>query len=142
MSELESWRLKARAWLESVAPTFGMEARRGLSEADDLALGRRYAAARFEAGFAGINWSTEFGGQGLSPLHKMIFEQEEMRFGLPGGYFGVSLGMPVPVVMRFCEDKAWVRERVIAGAERRGDLVPALFRAVGRLGPRRASHAG
>jgi alkylation response protein AidB-like acyl-CoA dehydrogenase len=114
MSELESWRLKARAWLESVASTFGMEARRGLSEADDLMLGRRYAAARFEAGFAGINWSTEFGGQGLSPLHKMIFEQEEMRFGMPGGYFGVSLGMPVPVVMRFCEDKAWVRERVIA----------------------------
>jgi alkylation response protein AidB-like acyl-CoA dehydrogenase len=114
MSDLEDWRAKARAWLQSVAGEFGREARRGLSETEDLALGRRYMAARFAGGFAGINWPPEVGGQGLTPLHKVIFEEEEMEFAMPSGYFGVSLGMPVPVVMRFCEDKAWVKERVIA----------------------------
>jgi len=114
MSDLDAWRDKAHAWLESVAGEFGREARRGLSEADDLALGRRYLALRYAAGFGGINWPTEFGGQGLTPLHKVIFEEAEMGYGMPSGYFGVSLGMPVPVVMRFCEDRAWAKERVIA----------------------------
>lgn len=114
MSELDSWRARARAWLESVAGEFGKDARRGLSEEQDLALGRRYQRARFEAGFAGINWPVEFGGQGLSPLHKVVFEQEEMPFGMPTAYFGVSLGMPVPIIMRYCADTAWVKDRVIA----------------------------
>lgn len=114
MTDLDTWRLKARSWLQSVAPTFGFPARRRLSEADDLALSRRYLAARHAAGFAGINWSVEFGGQGLSPLHKVVFEEEEMAFGMPTGYYGVSLGMPVPILMRFGEDKAWVKARVLA----------------------------
>ena len=114
MSDLDAWRDKARGWLASVAPTYARPVRQGLSEEQDLAVARRYMAERFDAGFAGINWSPEFGGQGLSPLHKIIFEQEEMALGMPTGYFGVSLGMPVPVVMRFCEDRAWARERVIA----------------------------
>jgi alkylation response protein AidB-like acyl-CoA dehydrogenase len=44
----------------------------------------------------------------------MIFEQEEMPFGMPSGYFGVSLGISVPVVMRFAQDRAWAKERVLA----------------------------
>ena len=101
MSDLDAYRLKCRAWLESVVPTFGKRALAGLSEQDHLAMGRRYQRAKFDAGFAGINWDPEFGGQGLSPLHKVVFEQEEMTFGMPMGYFGVSLGISVPVVMRF-----------------------------------------
>ncbi|MFA7602686.1 MAG: acyl-CoA dehydrogenase family protein [Novosphingobium sp.] len=114
MSDLEAYRLKARAWLESVEPVFGRAAQAGLSDAEHLALGRRYQRAKFDAGYAGINWDPEFGGQGLSPLHKLVFEQEEMPFGLPMGYFGVSLGISVPVVMRFAQDREWAKERVLA----------------------------
>ncbi len=114
MNDLDAYRLKARAWLESVAGTFGKEVSRGLSDEEHLALGRRYQRAKFEAGYAGINWDPEFGGQGLTPLHKVVFEQEEMPFGMPMGYFGVSLGISVPVVMRFAGDKAWAKERVLA----------------------------
>ncbi len=42
MSDLETFRAKAAAWLETMVPTFGRDARKGLAEADDLALGRRY----------------------------------------------------------------------------------------------------
>jgi alkylation response protein AidB-like acyl-CoA dehydrogenase len=114
MSGLDAYRQEARKWLEGQAATYGWAARRGLSEADDLALARRYQCAKFEAGYAGINWPREFHGQGLSPLHKLVFEQEEMPFGLPMGYFGVSLGISVPVVMRFAQDRDWARERVLA----------------------------
>ena len=41
MSDLEAYRAKAAAWCESVAPTFGKAARKGLSVEEDLALGRR-----------------------------------------------------------------------------------------------------
>lgn len=114
MSDYESFRSRASAWLRSVAGEFGKDARRGLSELEDLALGRRYLAARFEAGFAGINWPLEVGGQGLTHIEKVIFDTEEMQFGMPTGYFGISLGMPVPILIRFCEDKSWMKERVAA----------------------------
>lgn len=52
MSELNAYSAKAHSWLESVAPQFGRSARKGLSETEDLALGRRYLKARFDAGYA------------------------------------------------------------------------------------------
>jgi len=55
VNDYEAFRDRARTWLQSVAGEFGRDARRGLSEKADLALGRRYLAARFDAGFAGIN---------------------------------------------------------------------------------------
>lgn len=113
MTDLETYAAAARAWLASVAPIYGSAARKGLSEAEDLALGRRYLAARHAAGYGGINWPVEFGGQGLTHIEKVAFETEEMKFGFPSHYFGISLGMPIPVMMRFCTDKAFVRERVI-----------------------------
>jgi alkylation response protein AidB-like acyl-CoA dehydrogenase len=113
MSDLEAYRDKAAAWLESMVPAFGKAARKGLSEAEDLALARRYQAAKFEAGYAGINWPVEYGGQGLGHLEKVTFDSEEMKHGFPNAYFGISLGMPVPILMQFGEDKAFAKERVL-----------------------------
>ncbi len=114
MSELDEFRLRARRWLQDKAGEFGHPARRHMTEEQDLATARRYQRAKFEAGFAGINWPKEFGGQGLTGLHKVVFEDEEMPFGMPMGYFGVSLGMPVPILMRYCQDTEWVKARVLA----------------------------
>jgi len=113
-AQLEAYRSAARAWLEAVAPEYGAAARRGLDVRDDLAIARRYQRAKYEAGYAGINWPQEFGGQGLSHLEKVAFDTEEMTFGMPTRYFGISLGMPVPILMKFAENKAWVKARVIA----------------------------
>ena len=113
MSDIAAYAAGADMWLQSVAGEFGSAARKGLSEAEDLALGRRYLGARFAAGYAGINWPVEFGGQGLTHIEKVAFETEEMKYGMPNAYFGISLGMPVPIMMKFCTDKAFVRERVL-----------------------------
>ncbi len=114
MSVLSAYAATARDWLTSVAPLYGKGPRKALPAEQDLALARRYQTAKFVAGYAGINWPAEFGGQGLTHLEKIAFENEEMAFGMPNGYFGISLGMPVPILMRFCEDKAWVKQRVLA----------------------------
>jgi alkylation response protein AidB-like acyl-CoA dehydrogenase len=113
MSDLEAFRAKAAAWCESMVPAFGKAARKGLSVEEDLALGRRYQKAKFDAGFAGINWPTEYGGQGLGHIEKITFEGEEMKHGFPNVYFGISLGMPVPVLMQFGADRDFVKERVV-----------------------------
>jgi len=113
MSDLDAFRIRAREWLQSVASEYGRAAQAGLSTEERLALGRHYLAARFDAGFAGINWPVEYGGQGLGHLEKVAFEAEEMVFGMPTAFFGISLGMPVPIIMRYCDDKPWVKERVL-----------------------------
>jgi alkylation response protein AidB-like acyl-CoA dehydrogenase len=116
MSELDAYRAEARRWLQVAEREFGWEVRRELSEAEDLWLARRYQAAKHAAGYAGITLPREFGGQDLTPLHKAVFDAEEMPFGLPMGYFGVSVNMPIPVLIRFGreEDRAWIRARSIA----------------------------
>ncbi len=113
MSNYDAYLARARAWLTSVAPLYGKDLRAGLSAEDDLALAREYALARFEAGFAGINWSKDFGGQGLSAVEKLIFETEQAAFGMPAPYFGVSLGMPIPIIMKYCTDTAWAKQRTL-----------------------------
>ncbi|MBS0482722.1 MAG: acyl-CoA dehydrogenase family protein [Proteobacteria bacterium] len=112
MSEIETFRQNARAFLEKMAPKYGRDARAGNTVEQDLALGREYMAARYDAGFGGINWSPEVGGQGLSNMHKIAFDAEEMQFGMPVQFFGISLGMPVPILIHYCQDKAFVKERV------------------------------
>jgi alkylation response protein AidB-like acyl-CoA dehydrogenase len=113
MSDLEAYTLKARAWLQAMAPKYARDARHGDTEAQSLALGRKYMAEKFDAGYAGINWDPEIGGQGLSHLHKIAFDAEEMQFGMPVVFFGISLGMPVPILIRYGQDREWVKERVI-----------------------------
>jgi alkylation response protein AidB-like acyl-CoA dehydrogenase len=113
MTDLKIYSANANAWLQSVAGDFGRAARTGLTEVQDLALGRRYQAAKFAAGYAGINWPTDFGGQGLSHIEKIAFETEENKFGVPNVYFGISLGMPVPILMKYGSDADFVKERVL-----------------------------
>ncbi|MEY4500745.1 MAG: hypothetical protein RIS52_635 [Pseudomonadota bacterium] len=113
MTDLKVYSANANAWLQSVAGDFGRAARTGLTEVQDLALGRRYQAAKFAAGYAGINWPTDFGGQGLSHIEKIAFETEENKFGVPNVYFGISLGMPVPILMKYGSDADFVKERVL-----------------------------
>lgn len=113
MTDIATYSAKARAWLTSVAAIYGRDAQAGMDEEQRLALGRRYLKERFNAGYAGINWPVDMGGQGLTHIEKVAYETEEMAFGMPVSFFGISLGMPVPMIMRYCEDKAWVKERVL-----------------------------
>ena len=115
--DLNAWRDQAKAWLDSMAPKYGRDARRGMSEEESLAMGREFQAQKYDAGYAGINWPKEIGGQGLSNLHKITYDGLEMNYGMPSVFFGISLGMPVPILMRYGmgennEHFAWVKERV------------------------------
>ena len=70
---LEAYRIRARAWLASHAGEYGVEARRGLSEDEDLALGRRWQRLKADHGYAGIAWPKADGGAGLGEPESAIF---------------------------------------------------------------------
>ena len=110
MNALETYRTTALDWLNSVAPEFGRAARRGLSEAEDLALGRRYQRAKFDAGYAGINWPKAFGGQALTHIEKITFantcgQSTSKRNASCNGTTTATSG-PTPRVPRKCSRAA------------------------------------
>lgn len=106
--ELEAFRARAVAFMQPHVAEFGQAARLGLSLDDDIALARRWQATKAEAGFAGLTFPVEYGGQGLSQLEQVLFVEEESARGFPSPYFVISLSMPIPMMLRYAtpEQKA------------------------------------
>ena len=103
---LASYVERARQWLDSVTPRFGSDAQRGLETEAWVALARAYQKEKAAAGFACITLPREFGGGGGTEIQKILFGQEEFKRGMPWGFYGVSLGMPVPMLLRYGEKDA------------------------------------
>jgi alkylation response protein AidB-like acyl-CoA dehydrogenase len=105
--EEAAYRAKARAFLESVVRPKGADKeslQKRLTDQEYLAAAKAYQNAKAQAGFAGITWAKEQGGQGLSPIFSVIFGQEEAKFDAPAGPFTIGLGMCVPTVIAFATD--------------------------------------
>jgi alkylation response protein AidB-like acyl-CoA dehydrogenase len=105
---IEQYRAAARAWIEE-----NLE-RRPLGEAPQLKpwdleeqspeeLARQRALQRkvFEAGYAGITWPVEYGGQGLTREHEQAFHREAAGFFLPdlGIAGGATFGVCAPTML-------------------------------------------
>ena len=88
MESVESFRLRAREWLaanvERAEGGFGF-GRHG-SDEEELAFiaeMRELQRTYYEAGFAGICFPKEYGGQGLSPAHQRAFNDEVSGYRFP-----------------------------------------------------------
>jgi alkylation response protein AidB-like acyl-CoA dehydrogenase len=94
----DDFRARARAWLAANAP------RRASGEAEAeadargqaavLAEQKAFQAKLFDAGFAGITWPKEYGGQGLTSAEQIIWSQESRDYDLPTGAFFIGISMP------------------------------------------------
>ncbi|MCW2897639.1 MAG: dehydrogenase [Actinomycetia bacterium] len=100
MSELSvtDFRNRARAWLEQHAPRRG-DAELGEPRRADIAAQKAFQAKLYDAGFAGITWPNEYGGQGLTNAEQIAFSQVARDFALPVGAFTIGLGMPGPTIL-------------------------------------------
>ena len=92
MIDVELYRSQARAWLEA-----NLESRTAVSTAPRLQVvdedeeivegkleaERKLQRTMFEAGYAGISFPIELGGQGLSEAHEVAFAEEAARFRTP-----------------------------------------------------------
>ncbi|PHQ51102.1 acyl-CoA dehydrogenase [Streptomyces cinnamoneus] len=85
--EEEDFRLRLRAWLRTTLP--GLPAK---PSPDDWPARRAYDCAwqraLYEAGYAGLHWPAEAGGQGATPTQQLIYLEETERAGAP--YVGAN----------------------------------------------------
>ena len=114
-------------------------------EPADLAESRRsggtWQSMLFEAGYAGLTWPSEYGGQGLGERMRAIFGEECDRAGAPERLNIIGEDFAGPTIAHFGTD-AQKQRYPAPDPHRRGDLVPALLRARFGLRPRLAAHQG
>lgn len=120
-----AYRADVRRWLEANAPRIAPGQLESTDEAARLARARAWQALKAEARYARITWPREWGGGGGTPIQQVIFNQEEAKFELPVGFFGIGLGMCVPTVMKYADEAA--RKRFVAPALRGEQIWCQLF---------------
>ena len=91
--DLVAYRLRARRWLADNAPRAGSgdADRRGTEQA--WLDGRRFQSAQNAAGLSGITWPKSYGGQGLTPAHQAVFNEEAEAYELPSNLFQITLAI-------------------------------------------------
>jgi alkylation response protein AidB-like acyl-CoA dehydrogenase len=94
-----TYRAGARQWLELHAPAYSLPQNELVSEGRMVDLARAWQSLKAQAGYAGIAWPREVGGQGGTPLQHLVFQHEESRFRVPTMLFAVGLGMCVPTLI-------------------------------------------
>ncbi|TVZ05683.1 dehydrogenase [Trebonia kvetii] len=101
MSEqsVTDFRNRARAWLEANAPRRGSGDEGSEAGRADIAAQQAFQAKLYDAGFAGISWPKEYGGQGLTDAEQIAFGQVARDYALPVGVFFIGLGMPGPTIL-------------------------------------------
>jgi alkylation response protein AidB-like acyl-CoA dehydrogenase len=87
------FRARVRDWLAAHVP------RRGDATEASIADQKAFQASLHAAGFAGITWPREYGGQGLTSDHQIAFDQESRTYDLPVSAFMIGLGMPGPTIL-------------------------------------------
>jgi alkylation response protein AidB-like acyl-CoA dehydrogenase len=92
---IQDYRSSVRAWLRANAP--GSTA--GLPAEEHLRRAREFQAALYDAGYAGITWPKEVGGQGLSTAEQQVFSEEAAEHDLPTYPFTIGMGMCGPTVV-------------------------------------------
>ena len=94
----EDFRARARAWLAANAPRRGAADDEAEAETRGqdavIAAQKAFQAKLYDAGFAGLTWPKEYGGQGLTNAEQIAFGQEARDYALPVGVFFIGLGMP------------------------------------------------
>ena len=114
--DLEEYRRGARAWLAANAPGARAE---GTTDADALAEARAFMARLYDAGYSGITWPAEWGGQGLTQAEDRAFAAEAVGVTLPTYVFSIGLGMcgPTLVDLGTPEQKSRHIRRLLRGEE-------------------------
>ncbi|MBV9485133.1 MAG: acyl-CoA dehydrogenase family protein [Frankiaceae bacterium] len=109
VEDVESFRQRAGAWIRENLPeqdsSINMSMiRKGMSDEAELAAVQRERAVQrmlFDAGFAGICFPKEYGGQGLTPAHQKVFNEEITGHEFPARLQAPSISPCAAVLLDF-----------------------------------------
>jgi alkylation response protein AidB-like acyl-CoA dehydrogenase len=127
-AEQAAFRDRARAFIREHAPWDQLQQARKLRyagkpfehEADWIALSKRWQKTKHDHGWACLVWPKDCGGQGLSPIENVIFQEEEGAFVELNGPFMISQGFIAPTLMGFASE---AQQREFLPPIARGDTV-------------------
>jgi alkylation response protein AidB-like acyl-CoA dehydrogenase len=97
----ESYRSEVRAWLRENVPGWWRdrdpsEAVEGGPDFDRL---RAWHATLFDAGYVGVTWPREYGGQGRTHVQNAILQEELVRAKAPPTVNGLGIGLCGPAII-------------------------------------------
>jgi alkylation response protein AidB-like acyl-CoA dehydrogenase len=93
-----SFRSELRAWIADNLPE-GWRDRPPSSGRMDESVSRVWSKKLYEAGYAGLTWPKQFGGQGAPYTHQAIFLEESARAEAPEHIGIIGLGMAGPTII-------------------------------------------
>ena len=114
-SELRSW-LSAHIPQEWTRPGFW----ESLGDDESFRLRRDWERDKADAGFAGIQWPTEYGGRGGTPGMKAIYDEETVRAHAPRTVNPLGLAFLAPTVMAIGTD---AQKKEIIGPLLRNEVI-------------------
>ena len=97
-----AFRKQVRAWLEQNLPAAPL---RSLDER------KVWHRKLYEAGYLGMGWPKEYGGQGARPMEQAIVADEMARSGAPSPTNGLGLGIVGPTIVVHGDE--WQKKRYL-----------------------------
>ncbi|AQZ60165.1 Butyryl-CoA dehydrogenase [[Actinomadura] parvosata subsp. kistnae] len=116
---LAEYRHAAAHWLRENVPTDDYP------EADGIARAKEFMAKLYDAGYSGITWPKQWGGQGLTQAEERVFAEEARHYVLPTYVFSIGLGMTGPTIVDRGSDA--LRERFVRPLLRGEEIWCQLF---------------
>ncbi|UNU42896.1 acyl-CoA dehydrogenase [Sphingopyxis sp. YF1] len=108
------FREECRDWLHANVPA----ETRPLDAADAIGFDKAWQRQLFDAGWAGINWPTDYGGRGLSIVQQVIWLEEYAKAHAPwigANFVGINHGGPTLIINASEEQKAYHLPRILTG---------------------------
>jgi alkylation response protein AidB-like acyl-CoA dehydrogenase len=109
--EQAAFRASVRAWIDANAPKrYEAELRNayyaslGVTSEDPIPLAKAWQKKKAEAGYACPHWPKQYGGGGMSPIERVIWQQEEGPYWLLGALFMIGHGMCGPTLIAWGSD--------------------------------------
>ena len=97
-----AFRKQVRAWLEQNLPADPLRS---------LAERKVWHRKLYEAGYLGMGWPKEYGGQGARPMEQAIVADEMARVGAPSPTNGLGLGIVGPTIV--VHGNEWQKKRYL-----------------------------
>ena len=106
------YRALARKWIEANKPDDLMKEIADAEEIKDrdartakiVRASKIWQKRKAEGGWACLSWPKEYGGRGAAPIERVIWDQEEGKYGALSGPFAIGQGMCGPTVMAYATE--------------------------------------
>jgi alkylation response protein AidB-like acyl-CoA dehydrogenase len=114
--EEATFRAEARDWIAANAPHHlapylerSSIGRVDLGPHDVLDASKAWRRKKYDAGWACLNWPKAYGGRDVSPIQRVIWQQEEGVYGWLNAPFGLGEGMCAPTIMVHANERTKAR---------------------------------